>query len=50
LLLILFGLAEGSSVLWLAALAITGGALLASKDMVLSRKKGAPVGSAEAGV
>ena len=39
LLLILFGLAESSPVLWLAALAITGGALLASKDLLLARGK-----------
>lgn len=41
LLLILFGLAEGSPVLWFAALAITGGALLASKDLLLSRRSNA---------
>lgn len=37
ILLILFGLADGSPILWLAAFAITGGALLASKDMLLTR-------------
>jgi drug/metabolite transporter (DMT)-like permease len=36
-LLVVFGLADGSPALWLAALAITGGAMLASKDM-LGRK------------
>lgn len=47
LLLVVAGLAEGSSVLWLAAAAITGGALIASRDM-LARKNapGTPVGSA----
>jgi hypothetical protein len=35
--LVVFGLADGSPALWLAALAITGGAMLASKDM-LGRK------------
>jgi drug/metabolite transporter (DMT)-like permease len=35
-LLILFGIADGRPVLWLAAFAITGGALLASKDMLRS--------------
>jgi drug/metabolite transporter (DMT)-like permease len=35
-LLILFGIAHGRPVLWLAAFAITGGALLASKDMLRS--------------
>ncbi|WP_088346591.1 MULTISPECIES: EamA family transporter [Rhodomicrobium] len=38
-LLVAFGLAEGSPVLWLAAAAITGGALLASKDMLYSRRQ-----------
>lgn len=33
-LLVVFGFAEGSAVLWLAAAAITGGALLASRDML----------------
>lgn len=33
-LLVVTGLAEGSAVLWIAAVAITGGALLASKDML----------------
>lgn len=37
-LLVVLGLAEGSPVLWLAAAAITGGALLASKDMLLPRR------------
>jgi drug/metabolite transporter (DMT)-like permease len=37
-LLVAFGLAEGSPVLWLAAAAITAGALLASKDMFLARR------------
>ena len=35
----LFGLAEGSPVLWLAAFAITAGALLASKDMLSTRSR-----------
>ena len=39
LLLIVFGLAEASPVLWLAALAITGGALLASKELLLGPAK-----------
>ena len=43
LLLIGFGLAQGSPMLWLAALAITGGALLASKDMLLSRRDDADI-------
>jgi drug/metabolite transporter (DMT)-like permease len=33
-LLVAFGLAQGAAMLWLAAAAITGGALLASKDML----------------
>ncbi|MGB0084275.1 MAG: EamA family transporter, partial [Rhodomicrobiaceae bacterium] len=37
LLLVAFGLAEGSPALWIAASAITGGALLASKDMLIQR-------------
>jgi hypothetical protein len=37
-LLVATELSEGSPVLWIAALAITGGALLASKDM-LGRKR-----------
>ncbi len=41
LLLVYFGLAEGSPMLLLAALAITGGALLASKDM-FTKPRGAP--------
>ncbi len=48
-LLIVFGLAAGSPVLWLAALAITGGALLASKDMLFARKAGPQNTAAEAG-
>lgn len=40
-LLVATGLSEGSPVLWIAALAITGGALLASKDML--GRKPAPV-------
>jgi drug/metabolite transporter (DMT)-like permease len=38
-LLVAFGLADGSPVLWLAAFAITGGALLASKEMLFHRRK-----------
>lgn len=37
-LLVVFGLAEASNVLWLAAFAITGGALLASKDMLTGHR------------
>ena len=33
-LLVATGLSEGSPILWIAAIAITGGALLASKDML----------------
>jgi drug/metabolite transporter (DMT)-like permease len=44
-LLIVFGLADGSPVLWLAAFAITGGALLASKDML--RSPGEPLAAAQ---
>jgi len=36
-LLVLFGLSEGGAVLWIAAVAITGGAILASKDMLRRR-------------
>jgi drug/metabolite transporter (DMT)-like permease len=49
LLLILSGLAESSPVLWFSALAITGGALLASKEL-LSRGKDANARPAEAGI
>ncbi|HKJ61463.1 MAG TPA: EamA family transporter, partial [Hyphomicrobiales bacterium] len=38
-LLVITGLAEGSPVLWIAAIAITGGALLASKDMLGRQQK-----------
>ncbi|MBX2805508.1 MAG: EamA family transporter [Hyphomicrobiales bacterium] len=37
-LLVIAGLADGSSVIWVAAIAITGGALLASKDMLTGRQ------------
>ncbi len=46
ILLVLFGLAAGSPVLWIAAFAITGGALLASKDML--RGRGNPTKTAKA--
>lgn len=36
-LLVAFGLGEGGAMLWVAAAAITGGALLASKDMLTGR-------------
>jgi drug/metabolite transporter (DMT)-like permease len=36
-LLILFGMGEASAVLWLAAVAITAGALIASKDIILCK-------------
>jgi drug/metabolite transporter (DMT)-like permease len=48
ILLVAFGLAAGSPVLWLAAFAITAGALLASKDMLSTRSRRADAVEAEA--
>lgn len=48
ILLILFGLAESSPMLWLAALAITGGALLSSRDLLLQSRKDSDASPAEA--
>jgi drug/metabolite transporter (DMT)-like permease len=50
LLLILFGLADASPVLWLATLAITGGALLASKDMLRARRAASVAGAEVSGM
>ncbi len=50
LLLVLFGLAEGSPALWIAASAITGGALLASKDMLMQRGPAPETPTVKAGV
>jgi len=46
-LLIAFGLAEATPILWIAASAITVGALLASKDLLSSRSANAPSISAK---
>jgi drug/metabolite transporter (DMT)-like permease len=46
-LLIATGLAEGSAMLWIAAIAITGGALLASKDMLRLQNNKAFAGEAQ---
>ena len=49
-LLVVFGLADGSPALWLAALAITGGAMLASKDMIGRGKTASTLAKKEASV
>ncbi len=46
-LLVATGLSEGGAALWIAALAITGGALLASKDMLRFRKNPVPAGEVQ---